>query len=495
MGLETAPHTHRMGPLAACLPGRSRGHRERGGGGRREPLTQAGGARALLTSGKPRPSRGRRLPGAPVPPPGARLTVLVSVLQAWPRLSPQGAGPPAGEGVAPALIPLWGGPCCHKAQSRPRFGRPGWGRGRPQSRLTQGLFRSRSTPCPPHWRGSGVNTSCRYWTSRLFGRPEGGGARGGSGRVVQSPPVLGAVPTGVDKATSHLGPRPTPGPRRGKAWARAEARPGSACSRAAFCAAAGPVRGQRTPLALPRGSWGHIGGQSALEAPTTARTEPRGETQPVPAGSGSGSPETLGSWESRCPQNTGHGRRLHSPPQTRATVDRAWLCCPQVLVWPSEGPRVSASPCHFTGEGTGVRGGGGGAGPGWWRSLAGAWRLLQQPRPGVPQPCPFPDLRSAGASRPPGVHRPGGHVVGSLGFEWQLPEHVPGGPCLAGVPRGPRRCSGEGDVAGAGLARRGVGVHPAGRTRAPRTPRGGVLRPSGPSPFWLVEDGPWRDRR
>lgn len=104
VGLETAPHTHLMGPLAACLSGRSRGHRERGGGGRCEPLTQAGGAQALLTSGKPR--RSRQPPGAPIPPPGARLTVLVLVLQAWPSLSPQGAGPPAGEGVAPALIPL-----------------------------------------------------------------------------------------------------------------------------------------------------------------------------------------------------------------------------------------------------------------------------------------------------------------------------------------------------------------------------------------------------
>lgn len=233
----------------------------------------------------------------------------------------------------------------------------------------------------------------------VTGHPGSSEGRRGEGRGVavaewfRAPRPLGAVPTGVDKATSHLGPRPTtPGPRRGKAWARAEAWPGSACSRAAFCAAAGPVRGQRTPLALPRGSWGHIRGQSALEAPTTARTEPRGETQPVPAGSGSGSPEALGSWESRCPQNTGHGRRLHSPPQTRATVDRAWPCCPQVLVWPSEGPRVSASPCHFTGEGTGVPGGGRG---GWsWlvaelgRSLAPAAAAAPWSPPAMPLPRP-----------------------------------------------------------------------------------------------------------
>lgn len=254
--METAPHTHRMGPLAACLPGRSRGHRERGGGGRREPLTQAGGARALLTSGKPRPSRGRRPPGAPVPPPGARLTVLVSVLQAWPRLSPQGAGPPAGEGVAPALIPLWGGPCCHKAQSRPRFGRLGWGRRRPQSRLTQGLFRSRSTPCPPHWRGSGVNTSCRYWTSRLFGRPEGGGARGGSGRVVQSPPAAGSCPD--RSGQSHKPPRPQThhprtSPREGVGAGRSVARVRLFTSSGALCcrgARAGPAHPPRPPQGL-----------------------------------------------------------------------------------------------------------------------------------------------------------------------------------------------------------------------------------------------------
>lgn len=231
VGLETAPHTHRMGPLAACLPGRSRGHRERGGGGRREPLTQAGGARALLTSGKPRPSRGRRPPGAPVPPPGARLTVLVSVLQAWPRLSPQGAGPPAGEGVAPALIPLWGGPCCHKAQSRPRFGRLGWGSGAASEPTHSGSVQKSQHPLPPALEGQWGQHVVSLLDIQALRKAGGGWARGGSGRVVQSLPVLGAVPTGVDKATSHLGPRPTtPGPRRGKAWARAEARPGSACS-------------------------------------------------------------------------------------------------------------------------------------------------------------------------------------------------------------------------------------------------------------------------
>lgn len=257
----------------------------------------------------------------------------------------------------------------------------------------------------------------------VTGHPGSSEGRRGVGRGVavaewcRAPRPLGAVPTGVDKATSHLGPRPTPGPRRGKAWARAEARPGSACSRAVvLCAAAGPVRGQRTPLALPRGSWGHIGGQSALEAPTTARTEPRGETQPVPAGSGSGSPEALGSWESRCPQNTGHGRRLQSPPQTRATVDRAWLCCPQVLVWPSEGPRVSASPCHFTGEGTGVRGGGAG---GLVLAGGGAW-----PEPGAccssralesPSHAPSPTSGAQGHPDPLGCTDPAGTWLGPWG--------------------------------------------------------------------------------
>lgn len=199
------------------------------------------------------PAARRSRPSAWSPPHGPGFSG--SVLQAWPRLSPQGAGPPAGEGVAPALIPLWGGPCCHKAQSRPRFGRLGWGRGRPQSRLTQGLFRSRSTPCPPHWRGSGVNTSCRYWTSRLFGRPEGGGARGGSGRVVQSPPAAGSCPD--RSGQSHKPPRPQThhprtSPREGVGAGRSVARVRLFTSSVLCCrgARAGPAHPPRPPQGL-----------------------------------------------------------------------------------------------------------------------------------------------------------------------------------------------------------------------------------------------------
>lgn len=275
---------------------------------------------------------------------------------------------------------------------RAALGLGGWGGGRGPDSTHSGSVQKSQHPLPPALEGQwGQHVRSLLDIQAL--RKAGGG--GGEGWQWPS----GAEPAGRwelsrqewTKPQATSAPDPPPQDLAAGRREREQKRgPGPLVHEQRSVLPRGLCGGQPAPLALPRGSWGHIGGQSALEAPTMARAEPQGETQPVPAGSGSGSPEALGSWESRCPQNTGHGRRLQSPPQTRATVDRAWPCCPQVLVWPSEGPRVSASPCHFTAEGTGVPEGGGwswaSVAAGWWQSLVPAAAATPWSPPAMPLP-------------------------------------------------------------------------------------------------------------
>lgn len=195
----------------------------------------------------------------------------------------------------------------------------------------------------------GINTSCHHWTSKLFGRPEGSGVRGGIGGAVQSRPAPGGSPPAAGSCPdrsgqSHKPPRP-------QTHTRTSPREGASVSgnvagvhlfkSSVPCCRGGPCWDGAPPSPSPWAPGGHVSGQTILEAPTRGQTWAPGRD-----------PARLAPGVLECPQNTLHTRRLQPPPQTRGH-------CGQVMVIPSVcphlalgGPRGELPFLPFTGKET-----------------------------------------------------------------------------------------------------------------------------------------------